>query len=139
MFQSKTKSLVSPPPLLQQGSMKQHRVPYKPPPSLWQLELFPNPDTYFLSECPSMASCSHEIYQPKKLKSSSANSTTSITQPQVEAAKKRANLKNKTRSVSKAGDQKAGGVLGGADYVSLMMGGRRKAMKEAQKLPQEES
>jgi len=28
-----------------------------------------------------------------------------------------------------------GGVLGGADYVSIMMGGRRKARQEAAKLP----
>jgi hypothetical protein len=29
-------------------------------------------------------------------------------------------------------------VLGGADYVTLMMGGRRKAREEAMKLPHEE-
>lgn len=31
------------------------------------------------------------------------------------------------------------GVLGGADYVSLMMGSRRKAREEAGKLPREKS
>jgi len=30
------------------------------------------------------------------------------------------------------------GVLGGADYVSMMMGGRKKARQEAAKLPSDE-
>jgi hypothetical protein len=51
---------------------------------------------------------------------------------QVQAARKRAGLKDKKKGKSAVkGD---GGVLGGADYVSLMMGGRRKAKKEVGKL-----
>ncbi|KAL0960982.1 hypothetical protein HGRIS_005979 [Hohenbuehelia grisea] len=56
---------------------------------------------------------------------------------QVQAAKKKATLKDKTKSKpSKTGS--SDGVLGGADYVSLLMGGRRKAREEAEKLPRDE-
>ena len=83
-------------------------------------------------------------YQHKKSKSSHVKGqpqTASITttgiastaKTQVDAAKKRATLKDKTR---KQLPSTADGVLGGADYVALMMGGRRKAREEAQKLPQ---
>lgn len=36
------------------------------------------------------------------------------------------------------GGKNEGPVLGGADYVTLMMGGRRKAREEAIKLPEDE-
>jgi hypothetical protein len=51
---------------------------------------------------------------------------------QVQAAKKKAGLKDKTKS--KTAGKVDGSVLGGADYVSLMMGGRKKAKEEAAKL-----
>ncbi|KAJ3503026.1 hypothetical protein NLJ89_g8617 [Agrocybe chaxingu] len=76
---------------------------------------------------------------PKKLKSSSSapsNPSTTTTSSQThaaQAAKKRSTLKGQTSRIS-SGD----GLLGGADYVSLLMGGRRKARQEAQKLPQDE-
>lgn len=54
---------------------------------------------------------------------------------QAQAAKKKASLKGKAKRTS---SEKEGGVLGDADYVSLMMGGRRKAKEEAKKLPQED-
>ncbi|KAF8551703.1 hypothetical protein OG21DRAFT_1370268, partial [Imleria badia] len=47
--------------------------------------------------------------------------------PAVQSAKKRTGLKSK----AKAGEH----VLGGADYVTLLLGGRRKAADEATKLP----
>lgn len=49
----------------------------------------------------------------------------------VRSAKKRAGLKSK----AKEGEH----VLGGADYVTLLLGGRRKAAEEALKLPAEGS
>jgi len=56
----------------------------------------------------------------------------------VQSAKKRSTLKGKAtkdKNSSNTGD----GVLGGADYVSLLMGGRRKAKEEAQKLPKDDA
>ena len=50
--------------------------------------------------------------------------------------KKKATLKAKSKSVRKPGSE--GHVLGGADYVELMMGGRRKAKEEAAKLPKDD-
>ncbi|KAH7920484.1 hypothetical protein BV22DRAFT_1073879 [Leucogyrophana mollusca] len=61
----------------------------------------------------------------------------------VQAAKKRTILKGKAKSKSSARqDQDAGSgghVLGGADYVTLLMGGRKKAAEEARKLPKDTS
>ncbi|KAI6147150.1 hypothetical protein BKA82DRAFT_163419 [Pisolithus tinctorius] len=70
--------------------------------------------------------------EPKpKLKSSAPAST------EIQSAKKRSDLrskvKNKGKSIAKGAD--GGHVLAGADYVTLMMGGRRKAAEEALKLP----
>lgn len=44
-------------------------------------------------------------------------------------------VKTKGSSAGKGSD----GILGGADYVSLMMGSRRKAREEARKLPRQEN
>lgn len=52
----------------------------------------------------------------------------------MQAAQKKAGLKNKTKGKSISDSE--GGLLGGADYVSMMMGGRRKAKSEAEKLTQ---
>ncbi|KAG2065301.1 hypothetical protein BDR04DRAFT_170778 [Suillus decipiens] len=53
----------------------------------------------------------------------------------VQAAKRRADLKSKSKS--KPSSSKATGehILGGADYVTLLMGSRKKAAEEALKLP----
>jgi len=86
---------------------------------------------------------------PKKLKattsSSSAPSTPSTTpnpsQSKAQTAKRRADLKAKAAKAkpsASASGQKEGHVLGGADYVSLLLGGRRKAREEAEKLPHDE-
>lgn len=52
------------------------------------------------------------------------------------------NAQKKTSRKSKLGKGKAskseGPVLGGADYVTLMLGGRRKAEEEAKKLPHDD-
>ncbi|KAG6903156.1 hypothetical protein C0995_004703 [Termitomyces sp. Mi166 len=74
----------------------------------------------------------------KKVKSSGGSTTTpassgSAPQGQVQAAKKKATLKAKIVKNNTGSSDK--GLLGGADYVDLMMGGRRKAKLEAQKLP----
>jgi hypothetical protein len=61
---------------------------------------------------------------------------TSHPNSQVQAAKKKVNLKDKTKG--KSAGEGNGKVLGGADYVSLMMGGRRKAKTEAGKLLNDE-
>jgi hypothetical protein len=72
--------------------------------------------------------------QPRKLKSLAqpASTQASITQNQVHNAQKKAARKNKAAS-AKSGKGN-GPILGGADYVTLMMGGRRKAKEEAVKL-----
>jgi len=64
--------------------------------------------------------------------SSSATSTVAPSPKSVQAAKKRAMLKEK--KVKDKPTHATNGVLGDADYVSLMMGGRRKAKQEAEKL-----
>lgn len=51
------------------------------------------------------------------------------------AASKKAKLKAK---IAKTKGPSEDHVLGGADYVTLMMGGRRKAREEARKLPVDE-
>ncbi|TFK24989.1 hypothetical protein FA15DRAFT_591588 [Coprinopsis marcescibilis] len=74
----------------------------------------------------------------KKTKSgSNTNSAIASTQVQAQAAKKKTTLKDKS-SKSKS-ENREGPVLGGADYVALMMGGRRKAKAEAAKLPTDDS
>jgi len=67
------------------------------------------------------------------------NASSSSIQPQVQAAKKRASLKEKTAKEKGPGTSKSKGILGGADYVTLLTGGRRKADREAKKLPQDGS
>ncbi|KNZ73102.1 hypothetical protein J132_01332, partial [Termitomyces sp. J132] len=73
----------------------------------------------------------------KKTKSSGGSIAPALSactpQAQVQVAKKKANLRGKTakNNTGSSGE----GLLGGADYVGLMMGGRRKAKLEAQKLP----
>ncbi|KAF7364998.1 hypothetical protein MVEN_00370800 [Mycena venus] len=77
---------------------------------------------------------------PKNLKkpSTGASSSAAATvvgagaQAQVQNAKKKAGLKQKAASKSTG---EGGHVLAGADYVTLMMGGRKKAREEAAKLP----
>ncbi|KAJ2916141.1 hypothetical protein MD484_g4272, partial [Candolleomyces efflorescens] len=73
----------------------------------------------------------------KKLKTpgGASSATGASTQAQAQAAKKKATLKDKT---SKGKSDRQGPVLGGADYVSLLMGGRRKAREEAARLPMDE-
>ncbi|KAF9483519.1 hypothetical protein BDN70DRAFT_827540 [Pholiota conissans] len=80
---------------------------------------------------------------PKKLKSSSSiaantsNVTATSSRTQIESAKKRSTLKQKSGSgFTKSGN---GPILGGADYVSLLMGSRRKVREEAKKLPQDDT
>ena len=56
--------------------------------------------------------------------------------PTVREQKKRAGLKEKAKA-SKHKREGDGPVLGGADYVELMLGSRRKAAAEAAKLPKD--
>ncbi|KAG1900475.1 uncharacterized protein F5891DRAFT_1238312 [Suillus fuscotomentosus] len=53
----------------------------------------------------------------------------------VQAARRRADLKSKSKSKPSSSKVTGERVLGGADYVTLLMGGRKKAAKEALKLP----
>ncbi|KAJ7245003.1 hypothetical protein B0H12DRAFT_1128194 [Mycena haematopus] len=73
---------------------------------------------------------------PKSLKKPSTNPSSSAAalvvggpKVQVQSAKKKAGLKQKAASAG------TGDVLRSADYVSLMMGSRKKAREEAAKLP----
>jgi riboflavin synthase alpha subunit len=70
-----------------------------------------------------------------------ATTTTSVA---VASAAKNAKLKNKSKRVAKlrrsvAGSSSSGGhhVLGGADYVDIVMGSRRREREEAMKLPRD--
>ncbi|KAG6850341.1 hypothetical protein H0H93_014614 [Arthromyces matolae] len=72
----------------------------------------------------------------KKVKSTGGGGSTSTpvasaAQGQVQTAKKRATLKGRTSKTTPGANAS---LLGGADYVDLMMGGRRKAKEESQKL-----
>ncbi|PFH53368.1 hypothetical protein AMATHDRAFT_137999 [Amanita thiersii Skay4041] len=82
---------------------------------------------------------------PKKLKftdhpphptTTSTTPLTSSSPKKVQNAKKRTDLKAKASKFKSSNLD--GGLLGGADYVALLMGGRRKAQEEAQKLPHDE-
>jgi hypothetical protein len=53
----------------------------------------------------------------------------------MQAARKRADLKSKSKS--KSSSRKGEHVLGGADYVTLLMGGRKKVAEEALKIPKD--
>ena len=59
------------------------------------------------------------------------------------STKRRSGLKAKVAAAKRSsggngnGSGSDGRVLGGADYVELMMGGRRKAKEEAMKLPRD--
>lgn len=68
--------------------------------------------------------------------SASANkpSATSTSASAAAAAAKKRSLKAKAVSTKRAPGQE-GHVLGGADYVNLMMGSRKRAKEEAMKLP----
>ncbi|KAG2151336.1 hypothetical protein DEU56DRAFT_777363 [Suillus clintonianus] len=55
----------------------------------------------------------------------------------VQAAKKRADLKSKSKPKPSSSKATGDHVLGGADYVTLLMGGRKKAAEEALKLPKD--
>lgn len=79
------------------------------------------------------------LLQPKKLKSSvqsSSHPTSTSIQSQVQNAQKKASRKSKLGKGK--GGKSEGPILGGADYVTLMMGGRRKAEEEAKKLPRDD-
>lgn len=72
------------------------------------------------------------------LTGSAANTSNAhVASSHVQAARRRADLKSKSKS--KPSSSKATGehVLGGADYVTLLMGGRKKAAEEALKLPKD--
>nr|GAT48351.1 predicted protein [Mycena chlorophos] len=77
----------------------------------------------------------------KKTSSASHTPAAVASKPQaqtqaIQAAKKKAGLKA-AGSKPKSKNTNGGHVLGGADYVDLMMGSRRRACEEAAKLPQD--
>ncbi|CAE6442085.1 unnamed protein product [Rhizoctonia solani] len=63
---------------------------------------------------------------------SQSNAVALPPQPQPAKAKAEKAKKFKSKAATSGGE---GHVLGGADYVTLMMGGRAKAREEALKLP----
>ncbi|KDR82880.1 hypothetical protein GALMADRAFT_238513 [Galerina marginata CBS 339.88] len=81
---------------------------------------------------------------PKKSKSSSSTTASlptaaaSSSRSQVQPAKKRSTLKAKANDNDKGSAGSEKGVLGGADYLSLLMGSRKKAEEEAKKLPRDD-
>ncbi|KAJ8593808.1 hypothetical protein M405DRAFT_858613 [Rhizopogon salebrosus TDB-379] len=64
-------------------------------------------------------------------------SNTHAVSSSMQAARKRADLKSKSKSKPSSGKATGEHVLGGADYVTLLMGGRKKAAEEASKLPKD--
>ncbi|KAG1884990.1 hypothetical protein F4604DRAFT_145033 [Suillus subluteus] len=64
-------------------------------------------------------------------------STPHVASSHVQAARKRADLKSKSKSKPSSSKATREHVLGGADYVTLLMGGRKKAAEEALKLPKD--
>ncbi|KAF8706666.1 hypothetical protein RHS03_04512, partial [Rhizoctonia solani] len=84
----------------------------------------------------------HKRPRKGKVTSSSASHLKSQSNPiaapvQLQATKTKADKVKKLKSKSSNRDRE-GHVLGGADYVTLMMGGRAKAREEALKLPVDE-
>ncbi|KAH9830805.1 uncharacterized protein C8Q71DRAFT_862252 [Rhodofomes roseus] len=87
---------------------------------------------------------SAKFHKKPPKKPTSGGTATTISHPPPKSAasaltpqeqKKRVGLKAKAGKRRKDAE---GPVLGGADYVDLMLGGRRKAMVEATRLPQED-
>lgn len=66
---------------------------------------------------------------------SASSSKPAASNPTPQEQKKRVSLKAKAGKRRKDAE---GPVLGGADYVELMLGGRKKAMMEAAKLPRDD-
>ncbi|KAG2037760.1 hypothetical protein BDR03DRAFT_1091589 [Suillus americanus] len=81
------------------------------------------------------SSASHQ--GPSSGSLSAANTLTPHVSSQVQAARKRADLKSKSKSQPSSNKPTGEHVLGGADYVTLLMGGRKKAAEEALKLPKD--
>jgi hypothetical protein len=93
---------------------------------------------------------SNDVDTPTAL---TTTTTTTTTKPApaataVASAARKAKLKGKGRraparrsssSTSVSASAGGGHVLGGADYVDIMMGSRRREREEAQKLPRDES
>lgn len=81
----------------------------------------------------------------KRIKKKTAASSGSLTgsnantlvSSQVQATRRRADLKSKSKSKPSSSKTTGEHVLGGADYVTLLMGGRKKAAEEALKLPKD--
>ncbi|KAG1774874.1 hypothetical protein EV702DRAFT_1121591 [Suillus placidus] len=62
-------------------------------------------------------------------------SSVHVVSSHVQAARRRADLKSKSKSKPSSSKGTGEHILGGADYVTLLMGGRKKAAEEALKLP----
>ncbi|KAI0795265.1 hypothetical protein BC629DRAFT_314322 [Irpex lacteus] len=76
----------------------------------------------------------------KKVKKSTTSQSGSTSSQKPSASQPVAEQRRKAGLKAKAYKRKPGSdghVLGGADYVSLMMGSRRKAKEEAAKLPKD--
>ncbi|KAH6912676.1 hypothetical protein BKA70DRAFT_1422248 [Coprinopsis sp. MPI-PUGE-AT-0042] len=103
----------------------------------WELNqrLFGHLNKAFYGDEKTLEVTVKEVTDDQKKPTTQGNSNTAAvsSRAQVQASKKKASLKAKA-STSKS-EKRDGHVLGGADYVSLMMGGRRKAREEAAKLP----
>ncbi|KAF7298835.1 hypothetical protein MIND_00831200 [Mycena indigotica] len=76
----------------------------------------------------------HKRTQKKTAKTASNPGATVVNKPhaQAQTAKKKAVLKQGQKSKASTSH-----VLGGADYVDLMMGSRKRAREEAARLPQD--
>ncbi|KAH7885239.1 hypothetical protein F5I97DRAFT_1956354 [Phlebopus sp. FC_14] len=74
---------------------------------------------------------------PESKSKSSAATASAAKSLSIDSAKKRADLKSKVKAKSGSKGAEGAHVLGGADYVTLLSGGRRKAAEEALKLPRE--
>lgn len=83
------------------------------------------------------------IHPSQKKTASGASLTTPPSKPtpvvEASAAKKKASTRNKGRvkRPRPPGAGESGPVLGGADYVDMLLGSRRREREEAQKLPRD--
>ena len=112
-----------------------------PPPHVFSLQCLSNAVPLAIDQdkkkTSSAGSAGPASTQPAPVPHSKPKSKAATAAPTPKEQKKRAGLKDKAKASARRRDDDSGPVLGGADYVELMLGGRRKAAAEAAKLPKD--